>query len=253
MRVLVLGGTTEAAALARLLAGRDDVDAMVSLAGRTQAPVRPPLPFRIGGFGGVAGLADFIRDNAIEAVVDATHPFAERIASNALSACSLTATPLLVLTRPAWQPQPGDDWEEAADAAEAARLIGAEPRRVFLTVGRLSLPAFADAPWHRYVIRSIDPPDGLDALPDHRLVLARGPFALEQERELIRAEGLQVLVTKNSGGGATAAKLVAAREAGLRVIMIRRPAGHGAEEVCTPEDALAWVLATARQGAADRA
>lgn len=243
MRVLVLGGTTEASALATLLSAHDEIDAMLSLAGRTRAPARPPVPYRIGGFGGVAGLVDYLGAQAIDAVVDATHPFAEQISANALAACTQTGTPMLVLTRPAWEPQPGEVWQHADGADAAARLIGQAPRRVFLTVGRLSVPAFAAAPQHHYLVRSIDPPGGLDALPSHTLVLARGPFAIEDERALIRDHGIEVLVTKNSGGGATAAKLAAAREAGLGVIMIRRPPGSVAAEVHAPEDALAWILA----------
>jgi precorrin-6A/cobalt-precorrin-6A reductase len=241
MRVLVLGGTTEASALAGLLAHREDIDTMLSLAGRTVAPVRPPVPYRIGGFGGVAGLVQFLRDNTIDAVVDATHPFATQMSAHAVEACRESGTPLLVLGRPAWQAGTGDDWTEVDDAPAAARALGAEPRTVFLTVGRLSLPAFAAAPQHRYVIRSIDPPGGLDALPQHRLVLARGPFDLDAERALMREEGIEVVVTKNSGGAATGAKLAAARELGLPVVVIRRPASGGVREVHDPVAALAWL------------
>ncbi|MFO1147323.1 MAG: cobalt-precorrin-6A reductase [Alsobacter sp.] len=241
MRVLVLGGTTEAATLAGLLAHREDIDTMLSLAGRTSAPVRPPVPYRIGGFGGVAGLVAFLRDNAIDALVDATHPFATQMSAHAVQACRESGTPLLVLGRPAWQAGAGDCWTEVANAAEAARALGTEPRTVFLTVGRLSLPAFVAAPQHRYVVRSIDRPEGLDALPSHRLVLARGPFDLAAERALMREEEVDVVVTKNSGGAATGAKLAAARELGLPVVVIRRPAASGAPEVHDPQAALAWL------------
>jgi precorrin-6A/cobalt-precorrin-6A reductase len=241
MRVLVLGGTTEASALAALLAARDDIDSMVSLAGRTASPVRPPVPYRIGGFGGIEGLASFLRDHRIDAVVDATHPFATQMSAHAVAACQNCGLPLLVLGRPAWQAGEGDHWTEVEDADKAVGALGAQPRTVFLTVGRLSLPAFAAAPQHRYVVRSIDPPEGLDALPQHRLVMARGPFDLTAERALMREEGVEVVVTKNSGGAATGAKLAAARELGLPVVVIRRPASGGAPEVHDPRAALAWL------------
>jgi precorrin-6A/cobalt-precorrin-6A reductase len=241
MRVLVLGGTTEASALSALIAERDDIDAMLSLAGRTSSPVRPSIPFRIGGFGGAEGLADYLRSARVEAVVDATHPFARRISENAARACAAAAVPLLVLSRPAWTAGPGDRWTDVADAAEAAGALGSVRRTVFLTVGRLGLPAFASAPQHRYVVRTIDPPDGLEALPDHRLVLARGPFDVAEECALMREEAVEVLVTKNSGGAATGAKLAAARELGLPVVVIRRPARPELAEVHEPREAIDWL------------
>lgn len=241
MRVLVLGGTTEASALAALLARRDDIDAMLSLAGRTAAPVRPAIPFRIGGFGGAAGLADYLHGAKVDAVVDATHPFARQMSENAARACASAAVPLLVLSRPAWAPGRGDRWTEVADAEAAADALGQKRRIVFLTVGRLSLPAFARAPHHRYIVRSIDPPERLDGLPDHRVVLARGPFDVAEECALMRQEGVEVLVTKNSGGEAAGAKLAAARQLGLPVVVIRRPPRPGAPEVYEPRAAIDWL------------
>ena len=244
MRVLVLGGTTEASALARALVEHPDIDAMMSLAGRTQSPARPPIPFRIGGFGGVDGLATFLHDHRVDAVVDATHPFAEQISRNAAAACARAGLPLLVLTRPPWRAEEGDRWTLAGDAAEAASLLGAEPRTVFLTVGRLSLPAFADAPQHRYVIRSIDRPAGLgELLPLHHLILERGPFALGDELALMQAEGIEVVVTKNSGGQATSAKLAAARQLGLPVILIERPRKTEGREAHDVDAAVDWIKA----------
>lgn len=223
MRLLILGGSSEASALARRLAGDPAFSPVLSLAGRTRTPVLPPIPHRIGGFGGAAGLTDHLRREAVELVIDATHPFAERMSANAEAACRAAGVPLAVFTRPPWRPQAGDRWSEVAGAAEAALAIGALPRRVFLTVGRLQLDAFITAPQHDYLIRSIDPPDSPLALPRHRLMLARGPFSLEDERDLMKREAIDFLVTKNSGGDASRAKLDAARELGIEVVLMRPP------------------------------
>jgi precorrin-6A/cobalt-precorrin-6A reductase len=156
-------------------------------------------------------------------VIDATHPFAERMSANAEAACRAAGVPLAVFTRPPWRPQTGDRWSEVEGAAEAAQAIGMLPRRVFLTIGRLQLDAFSAAPRHDYLIRSIDPPEAPLTLPRHRLMLARGPFSLQDERGLMKREAIDFLVTKNSGGDASRAKLDAARELGLEVVLIRPP------------------------------
>lgn len=237
--ILVLGGTTEAAALARLLAARPGIEAMLSLAGRTQNPAPPPIPHRIGGFGGVEGLSAFLREHQVKAMVDATHPFAEQISANAVAAALRTSVPLLALRRPAWRAEPGDNWTEVADAEAAAVALGARPRRVFLTTGRLELPAFLAAPQHFYLVRSVDAPEELP--PHARLILARGPFAEEDELALMREEGIEVVVTKNSGGSATYGKVAAARHLGLPVILLKRPEVAEVETVATAEEALAWI------------
>jgi len=241
MRVLILGGSSEASALARLLAGRRDIEATLSLAGRTSNPAPTPIASRSGGFGGVAGLVAHLERECVEAVIDATHPFAAQMSRHAAEACARLHLPRLVLTRAAWKPREGDRWIEVADAAEAAQALGPAPRRVLLTLGRLSLPAFAAAPQHRYVIRSIDAPQGLDALPDHRLILARAPFSVEEELGLMRAEGIDILVSKNSGGEASYAKIEAARRLALPVVMLRRPKPDDAEACHDPAAALAWL------------
>jgi precorrin-6A/cobalt-precorrin-6A reductase len=223
MRLLILGGSSEASRLAARLAQEPAFEAILSFAGRTRNPTPPPIPYRIGGFGGVAGLASYLSTERIDLLVDATHPFAERISANAAEAARETGTPLIVFSRPPWTSGPGDRWTEFADAGAAARAIGATPRRVFLTVGRLQLSAFEAAPQHEYVVRTIDPPEPPPDLPRHRLVLARGPFGVEDEIRLMREERIEVLVTKNSGGEASRAKLEAARSLGLEVILIRRP------------------------------
>lgn len=241
MRVLLLGGTTEASGLAALLAESRHVDAVLSLAGRTRHPAAAPIPVRIGGFGGVEGLAGYLRHGGFAAVIDATHPFAARISANAAAACARLALPRAVCTRPAWRPVPGDRWIAVPDIAAAAAAIGHPPARVFLTTGRLELAAFKAAPQHDYLIRTIDPPDAADLPPRHRVVLARGPFSPEAETDLLRWEGIAVLVTKNSGGAASAGKLEAARRLGLPVVMVDRPAMPDGELLEGPEAALGWL------------
>jgi precorrin-6A/cobalt-precorrin-6A reductase len=243
MRILVLGGTTEASALARRLAGRPDIDAVLSLAGRTSAPAAAPLPTRIGGFGGVAGLVEALRRDGFDVVVDATHPFAVQTSRHAAQACAATGTPLVVFTRPAWTPGEGDRWIAVDGMESAVAALGPVPRTVFLTVGRLSLPAFAAAPQHRYVVRSIDAPDGLERLPRHDVVLARGPFGVAEEEGLMRRTGVEVLVTKNSGGDATSAKLEAARRLGLTVVMVARPPSPDVPRLHDLDAVMAWLEA----------
>lgn len=242
-RVLVLGGTMEASALARALAGRDEVDATLSLAGRTSEPRPQPLRLRVGGFGGVEGLRAYLRDARIARVVDATHPFAAQMARNAALACAAEGVPLAKLTRPPWRPQDGDRWIEVEDGAAAAAALGPTPRRVFLTVGRTSLAPFAAAPWHFYLIRAIETPDDLDRFPHHGLHLARGPFSRADERDLLRAHRIDMLVAKNSGGAATLAKLHVARDLGLPVVMIERPAAPDVAVLHQVADALAFLTA----------
>lgn len=243
MKILILGGTTEATALAQALAGRPDMAPVVSLAGRTQRPVLPSVGWRIGGFGGPEGLAAWLRSEKVAAVVDATHPFAARMCWNAAQACASTGVPLLRFGRPPWTAQPGDRWTDVPDMEAAVAALGPDPRHVFLTVGRLSLPAFAAAPQHLYLVRSIDAPQDLSMLPRHRLLLARGPFDAEAEEALMREEGVAVLVTKNSGGSATAGKIAAARRLGLPVVMVARPPRPATEEASDVEDVLAWLAA----------
>jgi precorrin-6A/cobalt-precorrin-6A reductase len=241
MRVLVLGGTTEASLLARRLAQRDDIAAILSFAGRTESPRQPPIPFRIGGFGGVDGLTDFLLADRIDAVVDATHPFAVHISENAAGACQRTRLPLVAFTRPAWQQQDGDRWISVDDTEAAVRALGETPRRVLLTHGRLQLAAFASAPQHSYVVRTIDRPADIMALPRHRLILARGPFLTGDETRLMRHEHIEVVVTKNSGGQSTYAKIEAARTLQIPVVMIRRPQISRVDELFDVDEVMTWL------------
>jgi precorrin-6A/cobalt-precorrin-6A reductase len=241
MRLLILGGTTEASSLVRRIAGRTDLEPVLSFAGRTQSPVAPPIPFRIGGFGGVAGLEAYLAEHGTRAVIDATHPFAAQMSRNAAAACGRMGIPLAVFTRPAWRRQDGDRWTSVAGMAEAPAALGGRPRRVFLTIGGLQLAAFADAPQHHYIVRTIDPPDAVRLLPSHRLILARGPFTVADEIALMRDEQVNALVTKNSGGSATEAKLTAARALGIEMIVVERPAAGAVPEYDTLDGILAWI------------
>lgn len=241
MNILILGGTTEASDLARQIAGLG-WSATLSLAGRTREPARQPIPMRIGGFGGAPGLAAYLRENAIDALVDATHPFAAQITRNAAQAAQDTGTPTLAIVRPPWQPQPGDRWRPVPDMQAAAAALGAPPRRVLLTVGQKELAPFTAA--HHYVVRSVEPPPILP--PGATFIAARGPFQEANERDLLLAHAIDVIVTKNSGGAATQPKLAAARALGIEIIMVDRPAlPAGLQTVQTAAAALAWLTAHA--------
>ncbi|WP_347057012.1 cobalt-precorrin-6A reductase [Blastococcus sp. HT6-30] len=237
-RVLVLGGTGEGRRLAAALAGAG-IDVVSSLAGRVADPALPPGRVRIGGFGGVAGLVAWLREAPTAAVVDATHPFAAGMTATAAEASAATGIPLLRLQRPGWTARPGDDWrwvDSLADAAAAVAGFGS----VFVTTGRQGLAAFADVPGH-CLVRSVDPPS--PPLPRRATVLLdRGPFDVAAERALMGEHGVEVVVTKDSGGPMTAAKLTAARELGLPVVVVRRPAlPQGVPVAATVGAAADWV------------
>lgn len=240
-KVLILGGTRDGRRLAEQLSGDPRYAALLSFAGRTQSLQHPSVPHRVGGFGGSAGLVDFLRAGPWAALVDATHPFAAQMSHNAARAAELTATPLLRLTCPPWRPEPGDRWTPVADMTEARVALGQHPRRVFLSIGRLELHAFAAAPQHEYLIRAVDdfPPD----LPRARVLSARGPFDVDAERALLQSEHIDVVVSKNAGTPATYAKLAAARALGLPVIMVARPALPQVPTVEALEEALDWLHA----------
>ena len=242
-RILILGGTSEAMALARALAEQPEIDAIMSLAGRTGHPVRPPIAHRIGGFGGVDGLVAYLKENSVAALIDATHPFAAQMTWNAAEACNGLGVPRLVFTRPAWRPSDGDQWISVTDTEAAVDALGGLPRKVFLTVGRLSLPVFKRAPQHHYLMRSIDAPDEPDRPPQMELILARGPFDIRAEKGLMTTHGIDIVVTKNSGGSATDAKLAAARELGLPVIIIDRPTMPDSRVVYSLDDVMEFIEA----------
>lgn len=237
--ILILGGTTEANALARALAERG-LNATYSYAGRVETPRPQPLPTRIGGFGGVEGLSTYIRDEGVTHVIDATHPFAAQMSHNAVAACTQTGTALAALARPEWQERAGDRWQRVADIADAVGALAGPAKRVFLAVGRLHLDAFASQPQHRYLLRLVDEP-GYLPLPDADVVVARGPFSLEDDIALMARYEIQLVVSKNAGGSGARAKIDAARELGLPVLMIDRPVLPARTECATPDQVLDWL------------
>ncbi|WP_240506384.1 cobalt-precorrin-6A reductase [Thermoactinospora rubra] len=244
MRVLILGGTAEARALAAELAARG-VHVVSSLAGRVSNPRLPVGEVREGGFGGPKGLATWLREHAVDRLVDATHPFAARMTASAARAAGATGVPLLVLRRPGWPAEPG--WQRVGSLQEAAARLRA-PARVFLTTGRRSLPVFTGRPGIWLLARSVDPPEP-PIPPNVHVVLDRGPYTLEGELALIREHRLDVLVTKDSGGELTSAKLDAARLLGMPVIMVDRPPPPaGVRLVETVAEAVAWIEGAGAQG-----
>ncbi|MES5817961.1 cobalt-precorrin-6A reductase [Streptomyces sp. RG80] len=220
--VLILGGTTEARELAAALTVLPGVRVTTSLAGRVARPGAVTGDVRIGGFGGAEGLADWLREQRVDALVDATHPFAEAITANAARAAAVTGVPTVVLRRPGWRPGPEDRWFPVGSLAEAAGLLPLLGPRVFLTTGRLGLAAFAHLTELHFVVRSVELPDP-PMPPRTEVLLARGPFTVDEESALLSTHCIDVLVTKDSGGAATAAKLTAARQLALPVVVVRRP------------------------------
>ncbi|MEO5796890.1 MAG: cobalt-precorrin-6A reductase [Rhodoferax sp.] len=239
LRVLVLGGTTEASRLAQALA-QAGVDGIFSYAGRTSVPIAQPLPTRVGGFGGVAGLQAYLQTERITHVVDATHPFAAQMSSHAVQACAAVGIPLLALERPAWQAHSGDVWQHVPDIAAAVQALPATPARVFLAIGRQHLAPFLACAQHWYLLRLVDPVLDLPTERGH-VVLDRGPFTLEGDRALLHAHGISHVVSKNSGGAGAQAKLTAARERGLPVILIDRPPVPARQTVGTINDVCLWL------------
>jgi precorrin-6A/cobalt-precorrin-6A reductase len=223
-RILILGGTTEARQLAGKLAARADLSITLSLAGRTENPVAQNVPTRVGGFGGASGLAAYLNDMRVDLLIDATHPYAAQISANAAEAARKTGMPIIALRRPGWEPVEGDHWTLVDTVAEAVDVLGAAPRRVFLSLGRQEVAAFEAAPQHHYLIRSVDPVEPKLAVPDATYLLARGPFREADENALLRDHRIDVVVSKNSGGDATYGKIAAARALGIEVAMVRRPA-----------------------------
>ena len=245
-RVLILGGTTEARGLAERLVGRADCDVISSLAGRVANPRLPTGQVRIGGFGGATGLASWIDREGIRAVIDATHPFAATMSWNAAAAAAASHVPLLALRRAAWVPGEDDQWHGVASLEDAARMLPDLGRRHFLTIGRQGVSCFADVRDAWFLVRSVDPPEE-PTPPQMELLLDRGPYSMDAEIALMRARTVDTVITKNSGGEATAAKLAGARELGLPVVMLQRPATPvGVPEVSDVPGAVEWVDAQIR-------
>ncbi|MBD2597623.1 cobalt-precorrin-6A reductase [Nostoc spongiaeforme FACHB-130] len=242
MRVLILGGTTEAAELGVRVTTIDGIEAIASLAGRTREPSLPSGNVRIGGFGGVDGLVEYLHQMKVDVLIDATHPFANQISYNAAAAANEVGIPRLMLIRPAWEKTTGDRWIEVDSNAAAADILPNQAKRVFLTVGRQELSTFAHLQDIWFLMRMIDPP-GKDALVPPGIILCdRGPFILENERKILVQHNIDTIVSKNSGGDATYAKIIAARELGIQVVMVKRPSVPVGEQVADVDGAVAWLL-----------
>jgi precorrin-6A/cobalt-precorrin-6A reductase len=240
-RILILGGTGEARALADALAQRPGIEVITSLAGRTVAPRLPKGELRVGGFGGGTGLAAYIVQKGIDAVIDATHPYAAVISRHAVEAAGIAGRPLLRLERAVWTPEPGDHWvvvDSLAGAVDVAPRLGS---RVFLTIGTKEVAALAGAGSLWFLVRLVERPDRLLPLSNHEIILGRGPFAEADEIELMRHHGIDLVVAKNSGGQATYGKIAAARRLGIPVMLLRRPTLPRAETATSIDEALAWV------------
>ncbi len=240
-KLLILGGTGEAAALAGRLSDDPRLTVITSLAGRTRDPAKVAGTLRVGGFGGAAGLAAYLEQESIGILVDATHPFAARMAANAAQACAETGVPRLKLLRPAWRAGEADRWIEAPDMAAAAEAVGRTGTRVFLSVGRQDLSAFAELENIWFLVRSIEPLEAPCPLARAQVIQGRGPFSEAAETTLLKEHRIDLLVSKNSGGTATYPKIAAARRQGLPVVMIARPTAPAGETVETVDEAVAWV------------
>jgi precorrin-6A/cobalt-precorrin-6A reductase len=241
LRVLILGGTTEANQLVAALANAPRFDAVLSYAGRTERPTPPPIPWRVGGFGGVDGLTKYLRDEKIARVVDATHPFAAQMSAHAIAACAIAGVPLLALERRPWPRTVGDRWIEVDDFTAAAEALGPSPRRVFLGIGRMQLAAFASHPQHFYLVRLVDRPRAPLPLQGAELIVVRGPFDLAGDRMMLANHRIDIVVARDAGGDAAFAKIEAARELGLPVVMVRRPMIPEREKVETVGEVLRWL------------
>jgi precorrin-6A/cobalt-precorrin-6A reductase len=242
-RLLILGGTGDAIELARAAFVRfgDRLHVTTSSAGRTRHPTPIPGEIRVGGFGGPAGLAAYLIENDFNRLIDATHPFAARISASARLACERAQVPRLMLLRPAWRRHPLDWWIEVDNMGAAAAIIGSIGRRVWLTVGGSDIASFADVAGTHFLVRLIEPPLRPLPLASYEVILGRGPFTLAEERRLIDRYAIDVLVCKASGGAATEAKLTAARERALPVVMVRRPPPEPGDAVDTVAAALDWL------------
>lgn len=239
--VLILGGTTEAYDLAAALVARGVSRVVTSFAGRTKSPRLPSGEWRSGGFGGAKGLAEYLRAERFDAVIDTTHPFAAAMAFNAAEACAQENTALLRLERAPWRPGPGDRWTEVDTLDEAAAILRRGAKRVLMAVGRQELAPFVSLDDIWFLIRSVEAPEPMPEFKQYELLLSRGPFDVASESALLRDKRIDTIVCKNSGGTATQAKLVAARALGIPVVMKRRPPRPDLPIAYTIDDAIAWL------------
>lgn len=242
INLLILAGTIEATRLAKEISDAG-VNAILSYAGRVERVKPQPLPKRVGGFGGVAGLCDYIKGSAITHVIDATHPFAIQMSRNAVDACAHLKVPLLALSRPPWTVQRGDFWIRVDSISAAVDWLQIPARRVMLAVGRMHIYEFSLQPQHRYLLRLVDPPTSDIPLPNFESIISRGPFTIENDIALLQSHKIELLVSKNSGGTGARSKIDAARYLGLPVIMINRPElNRERQEVGDISEALQWLF-----------
>ena len=239
IQILVLGGTRDAVRFATALSALEDVRVIYSLAGVTREPIVPACEVRTGGFGGVEGLQRYLEDARIDGVLDATHPFAARMAMHAAQACGAVQIPRLKYLRPAWEPEEGDAWTQIVSAEEALSHLAAA-RRIFLTIGVRELEPFAGLSNAWFLVRFINSPDGPLPLPRHEVLIDRGPFSLDGEMDLMSRYKIDALVTKNSGGQLVTAKLTAARRLGIPVLMIKRPRAPAGSVISLEAEVLTW-------------
>lgn len=235
-----MGGTTEASLLAREFAAQG-LSGVLSYAGRVAKPRPQPLPVRIGGFGGVVGLEDYLIRENIGRVIDATHPFAATISRNAVAACERQNIPYCAIERPAWQPTSQDVWHELPDIPAVLQFLDGEARQIFLAIGRQHLAEFAGISQHFYLLRLVDPPQSPLVLPDAEITIDRGPFTVANDLALLRDHRIDLIVAKNSGGVGAQAKLLAARELGLPVVLIARPVMPQRRLCASVDEAMIWL------------
>jgi precorrin-6A/cobalt-precorrin-6A reductase len=242
LRVLILGGTVDASALATQAAMIPNIEIITSLAGRTRQPMIPTGNVRIGGFGGETGLIEYLLQMQVNVLIDATHPFAAQISRNAANSSNEIGIPHLMLVRPAWERVAEDNWLEVENIEAAAASLENQAERVFLTVGRQELAAFAHLHHIWFLMRMIDPPTDDAIVPQGEILCDRGPFDLDNEREILHQYKIDTMVSKNSGGNATYPKIIAARELGLKVVMVKRPNLPAGEKVADVKSAIAWLI-----------
>jgi precorrin-6A/cobalt-precorrin-6A reductase len=241
-RLLILGGTGDAIELAHQATNIPGLDVITSLAGRTSTPKKLLGAVRSGGFGGEAGLVEYLQAAQVDLLIDATHPFAAQISWHAAGAGRTVGIPWLMLIRPGWERLPQDNWIEVESIAAAVTAIPASAERIFLTIGRQQIAPFASLTDRWCLMRSIDPPDSGILLPPGELLFDRGPFSLEQELKLLQDYRIDTIISKNSGGDATYAKIIASRKLGLPVVMVQRPVVPEGKIVTDVAGAIEWLI-----------
>ena len=238
--LLILGGTSEASSLAHLIS-KTEFNATISYAGRVERIRQQPIQKRIGGFGGVDGLTSYIISNCITHLIDATHPFAAKMSQNAILASQNTNIPFAALTRPQWQKRKTDNWYLVPDIKTAAAALDCNPKRVMLAIGRMHLTHFYKNPQHFYLLRLIDKPVEPPAFTNQVIEVSRGPFTTNQDKSLLSKYKIDLMVAKNAGGNAAYAKIEAARQLKIKVIMIERPVISYRLTFYNPEEVVQWI------------